>query len=86
MKVVLPVFCHTEETINLDLADIEYCCFEKCEVKEFIFYQFNHIKPYKMDVSGKMCTGISSGPNDYVSPLPFKEVEALIDQARIETL
>lgn len=78
MKVKIPVFFNTDETLQLEDLGIESNLAD-CELRDVTFYNINYISPY-LDKDNTYTT-IASNGTSFISPLSTDEVENLIEEA-----
>lgn len=76
MKVMLPIFHHSDNTKGLSDMGMDYY-YSQCDVKPIIFYHIDAISE-KID-NGEHYTLIHVNNSEYTCSLPMSEVEKILD-------
>lgn len=81
VKVTLPIFFKTEESKRQELIKgDDYSLEDYCKKRKMIFYNISCIGPFEEDGKVKHTSVFSNG-EEFICPLPIKEVEKIIDDA-----
>jgi len=81
VSIKLPIFFKTDESHAAEISGKSYSLETHCAKRKIIFYNINAIATYTEEGSDKRYTSVFSNGDEFICPLPMKEVELIIFEA-----